>query len=145
MAPYKHKGEILLVSMDDAKSCYEQFLPVFCLLLTRQCCDKHAKCELVQSVEIITFSSNFHQTKFTLVFAQSGYGSTLQKWVAYPGFANVLPKEPLLQLQMDHTYVSYSPTCAPLHLSSSAPREVGKSDCHMPGFKNQLMCTNVTV
>jgi hypothetical protein len=28
MAPYKHKAEIPLVSMDDAKSCHEQFQPV---------------------------------------------------------------------------------------------------------------------
>ncbi len=47
MAPYKQKAEILLVSMDDAKSCHEQFPPIFCLLLTRQCHVKHAKWELV--------------------------------------------------------------------------------------------------
>jgi hypothetical protein len=29
MAPYKHKAEIPLLSMDDAKSCHEQFLLVF--------------------------------------------------------------------------------------------------------------------
>jgi hypothetical protein len=43
----KHKAEIPLVSMDDAKSCHEQFLPVFCLLLARQCPDEHAKCKLI--------------------------------------------------------------------------------------------------
>jgi hypothetical protein len=51
MAPYKHKVEIPLVSMDDAKSCHEQFLPIFCSLLARQCRDKNAKCEFVYLVE----------------------------------------------------------------------------------------------
>ncbi len=47
MAPYKHKVGIPLVSMDDAKSCHKQFLPVFCSLLARQCRNKHAECDLV--------------------------------------------------------------------------------------------------
>jgi hypothetical protein len=33
--------------MDEAKSCHEKFLPIFCLLLVRQCCNKHAECKLI--------------------------------------------------------------------------------------------------
>jgi hypothetical protein len=43
----KSRSEIPLVSMDDAKSCHEQFPPVFHLSLERQYRDKHAKCKLV--------------------------------------------------------------------------------------------------
>ena len=61
MALYKHKLEIMLVSMDDAKSCHEQVLLVFCLLFARQCHDEHAKWELVLLVENNHFSSyTFH-------------------------------------------------------------------------------------
>jgi hypothetical protein len=70
MASYKHKVEILIISMDNAKSCHEQFPPVFHSLLARQCCDKHAMCELVQLVENNHFSSYFHQQNSPLVFAQ---------------------------------------------------------------------------
>jgi hypothetical protein len=69
MALYKHKAEILLVSIDDAKSCREQFPPVFRLLLARQCLDEHAKCKLVQLVVIISFKAIFIN-KTHLVFAQ---------------------------------------------------------------------------
>jgi hypothetical protein len=59
---YKHKSEILLVRMDDAKSCHEQFLPIFCSLLARQCRNKHAKCNLIYLVENNHLSSYlFHQ------------------------------------------------------------------------------------
>jgi hypothetical protein len=57
MVLYKHKLEIMLVSMDDAKSCHEQVLLVFCLLFARQCHDEHAKWELVLLVENNHFSS----------------------------------------------------------------------------------------
>jgi hypothetical protein len=70
MASYKHKAESPLVSMDDAKSCHEQFLPIFCLSLARQCRNKHARCKLIYVVENNHFNSYSHQQKLSLVFPQ---------------------------------------------------------------------------
>ncbi len=55
--------EISLVSMDDTKSCHEQFLPVFCSLLVRQCRNEHAKCTLMAPATLALFASGgqFHE------------------------------------------------------------------------------------
>jgi hypothetical protein len=47
--------------MDEVKSFHEQFPPASCLLLARQCHNKHAECKLLWLVENNHFSSYFHQ------------------------------------------------------------------------------------
>jgi hypothetical protein len=57
MTLYKHKSEITLASMDDAKSCHERVPPNFRSLFVRQCHDQHAECKLILLVDNNHFSS----------------------------------------------------------------------------------------
>ncbi len=95
MAPYKHKVEIPLISMDDAKSCHEQFPPFFRSLLMRQCRDKQAECKLIKLIVIISFKALFtkrNSPKYLHSFIRLHYLRAMLQC------CEVLP--PLLQMSM---------------------------------------------